>query len=504
MFALKLINITKRFPGVIANDHISLEIYPGEIFTILGENGAGKTTLMNIIFGIYTPDEGEIYVYGKKVFFKSPKDAYKYGIAMVSQTPKLIKSMSVLENIILGLKEAGIILPIKKIRKKVEEIIERYGLHINLDAKVWQLSASEQKRVEILKALIRGARILILDEPTTSLSPIEKRRLFEFMRRMKEEGNTILFITHKLSEALEVSDRIAVLRKGKLVGVVNKDEATPDMLTMMMFGKRIAGFNGKEETERKETVLIIKDLFVKNDMGEIALKGISLEVKAGEILGIAGVAGNGQKELIEVLMGIRRAEKGEILFRINGKVEEITNLKPKKRLSLGFGIIPEDRIKHGIAPDLSVAENLIIRYYDRRPFSNWILLNRDYIMEWAKRMIEKYKIATPSPEKPAKFLSGGNIQRIIIARELDSFRRFIIAAYPTFGLDVESTRFVRNKLLEQRNKGAAIILISEDLDEILELSDRIAVIYEGEIKGIFDAKEVDVEEIAKLMIGGAN
>lgn len=500
--AVRMIGITKRFPGVVANDNVDFELNVGEIHTLLGENGAGKTTLMNILCGFYSPDFGEIYVWGKRVDISSPRDAMKLGIFMIPQTPKLVLSMSVLENVIIGLKSVGIIFSKKKVEEKILDIAKKFNININPRAKIYSLSASERKRVEIIKALMRNAKVLVFDEPTATLSPVETKKLFDFMRRFKENNGSVIFITHKLHEALEISDRITVMRKGRVVGTIDKAHASEELLTKWMFGESIKKTTYHRKTrEDKMTILKVEDLYVKNDAGEQVVNGVSFEIRMGEIFGIAGVAGNGQKELVEAIMGLRKIKKGKILLRRNGREIDVT--KFGLRLTRDFiGFIPEDRITHGIAPSMSVAENLVLKDYKLPIFSGIIMLKMDKILEWARSIVKNYRIKTPNINTPVKYLSGGNIQKLIVARELSRDPQLIIAMYPTLGLDVKTTRIVRQKLVEARNRGAAIILISEDLDEILELSDRIAVIYRGSIIKIFEGNDINKQEIGRLMIGG--
>jgi len=498
-------NITKRFPGVLANDHINLEVKAGEVHALLGENGAGKTTLMNILYGLYQPDEGEIYIKGEKVKIKSPKDAIRLGIGMVHQHFMLVDVFSVVENIILGLKELSINIPIKEVSEKVRLYSRRYGLEIDPSAKIWQLSAGEKQKVEIIKALYRGADILILDEPTSVLAQSEIRPFFEMLRKMTAEGMSIILITHKLEEVMAVSNRVTVLRKGKVIGTVNTSETNEQALARMMVGREVI-FKIKKKTTRKgRVVLEVRNLRTFNDKGIEALRGISFKIHEGEIFGIAGVAGNGQKELVEVLTGLRKATAGKVY--ING--EDVTN-KPTRVILKKKNVahIPEDRIEMGIVPNMTISENLILKYYTDPPFSKGIygnklrfILNEREINNFSTSLIKEYNIQAPSIKTPAKFLSGGNIQRLILARELSSKPSIIIAAHPTYGLDVGATEFIRSMLLDEREKGVAILLVSEDLDEIMSLSDRIAVIFEGDFMGIIEAEKANLDDIGLMMAG---
>ncbi len=490
-------DITKSFPGVLANDHVNLEVRPGEIHALLGENGAGKTTLMNILYGLYRPDSGEIYVRGKKVQIRSPRDAIQLGIGMVHQHFKLVLPHTVAENVALGLKGTPFWAPAKVVAQRLRELSKRYGLHVDPERRIWELSAGEQQRVEILKALIRGAEVLILDEPTSVLTPQETAELFKVLRRMKEEGHGIIFISHKLGEVLEIADRITVMRRGKVVGTLPAAEADKTTLARMMVGRDVVFRLSKTVCNPKEAALLVEDLHVRSERGVWALKGVSFAVCRGEILGIAGVAGNGQRELVETLVGLRKAERGRIA--ILGK--EVNGRSARAISDLGVAHIPEERIRLGIVPGLPVEENLILKKHHRPPFCWRGFLRFSAIREFAKRAVGEYGILTPSLKTPAKLLSGGNIQRLILARELSGKPAVVIAAHPTYGLDVGATEQIRQILLRQRDEGAAVLLVSEDLEEIMELSDRIAVIFRGEIMGIVPAAEASLEEIGLMMAG---
>lgn len=495
--AVEMRNIVKRFPGVVANDHVTFAARVGEVHALLGENGAGKTTLMNILYGLYHPDEGEIYVHGRRVTIHSPRDAIHLGIGMVHQHFMLVHSHTVAENVALGLEEAPFVRPANTVRRRIEAIAARYQWHINPDAYIWQLSAGEQQRVEILKALLRGARILILDEPTSMLTPAEARQLFSVLRQMAEEGRTVIFISHKLEEVMEVSDRVTVLRRGRVVGTVNTRDTSPRALARMMVGREVLFRLEKKPVPRGEVVLRLENVSALNDLNVPALRGVSLDVHAGEIVGVAGVAGNGQRELVEVITGLRPVTEGHIF--LDGK--EITNRDPRRVARQGVAHVPEDRLHMGVVPNLSVAENLILKHYDRAPFVNGWLINRPAVERFAREKVEEYRIYTPSIYTPVKLLSGGNIQRLILAREFAFRPRLIVAAHPTSGLDVGAMEHVRQLLLKQREEGAAILLVSEDLDEILELSDRVAVMFGGRIMGVVDGDKADLEEIGAMMAG---
>jgi len=489
--------IVKRFPGVVANDHVDFEARAGEIHALLGENGAGKTTLMNILYGIYRPDEGEIYVKGKRASIRSPRDAIGLGIGMVHQHFMLVYPHTVAENIVLGLSSSSFFFPAREVRERIREFSKKYGLEVDPEARIWQLSAGEQQRVEIIKALYRGADILILDEPTTMLAPGEVGELFATLRRMAGEGRTIIFITHKLDEVMAISDRVTVLRRGRVVATRNTAETDKRELTRMMVGREVLFHLERKPARKGEVVLEVEGLHALNDKGLPALKGVSFAVCEGEILGIAGVAGNGQRELVEVITGLRRAVKG----RVSILGEDVTNRPPGEIAERGVAHIPEERIRMGLVPNMSVAENLILKNYRCPPCSSRLFLNLPFIGQHAEELISEYNIVTPSKETPAKLLSGGNIQRLILARELSEEPRLIVAAHPTYGLDVGATEHIRQLLLKQREEGAAVLLVSEDLEEIMQMSDRIAVMFEGNIVGIVDTKGAKVEEIGMMMAG---
>jgi simple sugar transport system ATP-binding protein len=487
--------IVKRFPGVLANDHVDFELRRGEVHALLGENGAGKTTLMNILYGLYKPDEGEIYIDGEKVEMRSPKDAIKRGIGMVHQHFKLVLTHTVTENIALGVDE--FFLNVKKIGKRIEHLSRQYGLAVDPAAKIWQLSASERQRVEILKMLFMGARILILDEPTSILTPLETEELFSTLRRMVEEGRSVVFITHKLDEAVKVSDRVTILRNGKVVAVTETPSINKEKLAMMMIGRKIPTKFPKLKAVGKRVVLGVDNLNVLNDKGLPALRGVSLQVREGEILAVVGVAGNGQRELAEALAGLRRVVTG----RVRVLEFDVTNKPPKEILEQGVAYIPEDRLGMAVSPSLSVRDNLTLRKYRYAPFSSGVFLNHRAMEEYTNKLIKEYNIMTPNTSTVTRLLSGGNIQRLVLARELSGRPKVIIAVNPTYGLDVAATEYVRNQLLKEREKGAAILLISEDLDEALTLSDRVAVMFRGEIVGVLDPKRARIEEISLMMVG---
>lgn len=498
--------ITKRFPGVLANDHVDFDLRACEIHALLGENGAGKTTLMNILYGLYRPDEGGIVVQGEPVAIRSPKDAIDLGIGMVHQHFTLIPAMSVAENIVLGLKsEREPLLDMGRTEKHIAELSKTYNLNVDPKVKIEQLSIGERQRVEILKALYRKAQILILDEPTSVLTPQEAEDFFKTLRSMVNEGLTIIFITHKLPEVMAISDRVTVLRHGKVVARADTKLTNPTDLSKMMVGREVGLDIEKQKPGEGNVAVEVKNLSAVGDKGLLALKGVSFSIHEGEILGVAGVSGNGQRELAEVLTGMRRASEGKVY--VFGK--DMTNFSPKKIIEQGVGDIPEDRLGTGVILGFSVAENLVLETRSKPPFSyRWFLpfarryfLDKNEIRKNAERLIQEYDIATPSVDAPCRNLSGGNLQRLILAKVLSRNPRLIVAAQPTSGLDVAATEFIHKKLIEQRERGVAILLISEDLNEILSLSDRVAVIYEGKIVGIIPASEAKIEDIGLMMTG---
>lgn len=490
-------NITKTFPGVIANDRVTLEVGAGEVHALLGENGAGKTTLMHILYGIYPLDAGEILIRGRPVRLRSPRHAIALGIGLVPQHFLLIRRHTVMENIALGLPTTRFLFPLRRVEQQIRTLAERYGLAVDPQARIWQLSAGEQQRVEILKALIRGADILILDEPTGVLTSREARTLFQILKQMKAQGHAIIFITHKLDEVMEIADRITVLRKGRVVAMLPKEQADPLALARLMVGREILLARPKSRRAPGDPVLKVANLWAQNDRGAPALRGVSFTVHHGEILGVAGVAGNGQRELSEVITGLRPPASG--LVHVLG--QEMTGASARKLFEVGVAYIPEDRMHMGIVPPMSVAENLVLRRYRYPPFACGPVVKRGAVAEFAQQAITAYGIATTSPDAQAKLLSGGNVQRLILARELSGQPRLIVAAHPTYGLDVGATEQIDDLLRQQQERGAAILLISEDLEEIFRLSDRIMVMCAGEVMDIVPAAEADQEQIGLMMAG---
>lgn len=495
--AVRMVGIVKRFPGVVANAGIDLEVYAGEIHALLGENGAGKSTLMNILAGLYRPDEGEIYIHGHLVDIRSPRDAIELGIGMVHQHFMLVETLTVAENVILGLKEPRLVLDMDRVEQEIEELSRRYGLQVDPTAYIWQLSVGEQQRVEILKALYRGANILIMDEPTAVLTPQEAHELGRTLRRMAEEGKAIIFITHKLDEVAEFSDRVTVLRQGRVVATLPTEQTTREELARLMVGREVLFRLEKEPVEPGAVVLELRDVHALNDKGLPALRGVSLQIRAGEIVGIAGVAGNGQRELAEVVTGLRPVSSGRIL--VHGR--DVTNCSPREVIQAGVSHIPGDRLGMGLVPNLPVSDNIILKDYRKAPLAQGPFLRKQAVIRFAQELIRRFRIDTPSPATPVRLLSGGNLQRCILAREITAGRGLLVAVHPTRGLDVGATEAVRRMLLEQRAQGAAILLISEDLEELLALSDRIVVLYEGQVMGTVSADEANIEAIGLMMAG---
>lgn len=491
--------ITKRFPGVVANDSVDLKLHKGEILALLGENGAGKSTLMNILYGLYQPDEGEIWIKGEKVNLHNPGDAIDRGVGMVHQHFQLVPVMTVAENVILGAEVTRLVGHIdrKKTIRSVRELSEQYGLAVDPVAKVQDLPVGIQQRVEIVKALYRHADILILDEPTAVLTPQESDELFRIMHELTDAGASIIFITHKLKEVLAVADRIAVLRGGKMVGTADPAESTEASLAELMVGRKVILRVEKDESEPGRPVLQVQDLHVKDDREQMAVDGLNLEVHAGEILGVAGVQGNGQRELVEALTGLRSIVSGRVL--VDGK--EATNLSPRRFTELEVAHIPEDREKHGLVMGYTVADNLVLNQYYQTPFSRGPVMNKDEIAENGVRLVKEFDVRTPSIETHASKLSGGNKQKVIVAREFSRPVKLLIANQPTRGIDVGSIEFIHNRIVEQRDNGVAVLLVSAELDEVLALADRVAVIFEGKIVETVPIEEATRERVGLLMAG---
>jgi len=498
---IELKNISKQFPGVLANDNISLDIEKGEIHAIVGENGAGKSTLMKILYGLYQPTFGEIYIKGEAVKIKTPLDAIKLGIGMVHQHFMLVPSFTVAENIVLGVepRKNMFFTNYNQAVKITEELSEEYGLRVDPHAKVESLSVGIQQRIEILKVLNKGADIIILDEPTAVLTPQETEELFKVIRSLVDKlGKTVIIITHKLQEVLALSDRVSVMRQGKMIGTLETKHANEQILAEMMVGREVLFEELKRKNIAKKEVLKVRDIKARDNRGLMALKGVSFNLHSGEILGIAGVEGNGQSELLEVLTGLRLAEEGSII--VNG-VEAI-NKEPLEIRELGISHIPEDRLSTGLSRQATLTENMILGFHRKEPYAiKGIHLNRKKIRERADRLIQEYDIRTPSQDIIADNLSGGNMQKMVIAREFSFDSQILIIAQPTRGVDIGAIEFIHKEIVDKRNEGAAILLISADLDEIFRLSDRIITLYEGEITGEFLSKEITKNEIGLYMTG---
>jgi simple sugar transport system ATP-binding protein len=498
---LELRGVTKRFPGVVANDAVDLTVEEGEIHALLGENGAGKTTLMNILYGLYRADEGAILIDGREIHFDSPGDAIAAGLGMVHQHFMLVPVFTVTENIMLGVETAGPLgfLDRREAARKVAEISRRYGLEVPPDALVEELPVGVQQRVEIVKALYREAEVLILDEPTAVLTPQETEDLFEVMRSLKEAGKSIIFITHKLKEVLAIADRITVLHRGRVVGTTTPGESSEQELAAMMVGRAVQLRVDKTPARPAEPVLQVEDLVVLDDRGHVAVDGVSLEVRAGEIVCVAGVQGNGQTELAEALTGLRHAASGTV--RILGR--DMTRAGPKAVLESGVGHVPEDRQRDGLIIDFSIADNLVLNTYDDPPFARWVVRDEEAVVRAAEERARAFDVRTTSVLQPAATLSGGNQQKVIVAREFSRDTKLIIASQPTRGLDVGSIEYIHERLVEKRDQGAGVLIVSVELDEVMALADRIAVMYRGRIVDVVPAETATREGIGLLMAGAA-
>jgi simple sugar transport system ATP-binding protein len=494
-------NIVKRFPGVLANDHVDFDLREGEIHALLGENGAGKSTLMNVLAGLYQQELGTIHINGEIKYFSSPRDAINNGIGMVHQHFMLVPSQTVTENILLGLDDPRFRLRLNEFDEKIADLGEKFGLKVDPRAKIWQLSVGEQQRVELLKMLYRGAQVLIMDEPTAVLAPTEIEVLFNTLRSMIAEGKSVIFISHKLQEVMAISDRVTVLRKGKVTASgVKTGGISRQELAKLMVGRDVLFHLEKKHQEPGKVVLQVEDVCAENDKGLQALNGVSFSIHAGEILGLAGVAGNGQGELAQVIAGLRHCTRGRILFGDTN----ITNRPASMAIQHGMAYIPEDRTHVGTAPNLSITDNLIMKNYRRPPISHGVVLDAKVATTFAEELREEYDIVVPSVQTPVRLLSGGNLQRVILARELSGQPPFMVAVQPTRGLDVGAIEGVHRLILKQRETGAAVLLISEELEELLSLSDRILVIYEGKIMGElkedFESQSM-IDKLGLLMTG---
>ncbi len=495
---MRMTGIVKRFPGVLANDHVEFYVKSGEILALLGENGAGKSTLVRQLYGLYRPDEGKILINGQEQRFNSPQAAINAGIGMIHQHFMLVPSLTVVENVALGLPSSrGTLLDLEVVEKRMMGLCKQYGLKVDPRAYVWQLAVGEQQRVEIVKALYRGAALLILDEPTAVLTPQEVDDLFKTLKQMAADGHALIFISHKLHEVLEICDRITVLRDGKVVGTRPAAGTTRAELAEMMVGRPVILQYNQPPVQAGETLLDIQDITVRGDRGGDAVRDLSLNVRAGEILALAGVSGNGQRELAEALAGLRPIQHGRVILA--GK--DVTHSSPAEHIAAGQSYIPEERMRDGAIKDFSVSDNLVLEDHGKSPYSRGIFLDFKAIADQSQKMVDKFNVKTPNLDTPLKNLSGGNIQKLILARELSRQPKVLIAAQPTRGVDIGASEYIHQRLLEQRQAGTATLLISEDLDEIRALSDRIAVMYEGRIVGIVAIKDASLQQLGLMMAG---
>ena len=496
---IEMRDVTKVFPGVIANDHINLAVYEGEVLGLLGENGAGKSVLMSILYGLYQPTEGQIFVRGEPVDITEPRVAIELGIGMVHQHFMLVPPFTVAEHIVLGSEPptGRGTLDMAKASEEIKALSEKYGLEVDPSAKVENISVGMAQRVEILKTMYRGAKVLILDEPTAVLTPQEIKGLFQIMRSLTETGVPVIFISHKLKELMEICDRVTVIRRGKMIGTIDIEDASPEILASMMVGRDVVLKVDKGPAEPEEVTLAVKDVQATDAEGMPVLNGVSFQVRAGEIVGVAGVAGNGQSELIEAITGLHKVKSGQI--RLEGK--DITNHPPKEIIARGISTIPEDRHHRGLVLDYSIADNGVLGTHDRPPYARWIVRRFDAIRSYADRFIHEFDVRTPSQDVLARNLSGGNQQKVIIAREMGRNPALLIAAQPTRGVDVGALEFIHKRVLEQRDAGKAVLLISNELDEVMGLSDRILVMFHGEIVGELDAATATEEELGLYMAG---
>lgn len=488
--------ITKRFPGLVANDRVNLTLRKGQIHALLGENGAGKSTLMSVLAGLYRPDSGELFFHGQPVAFKSPKDAIEHGIGMVHQHFKLVVPLTVAENVALGDKTTPFRLDLNRVASRIEELSSRYNLRVDPRAKIWQLSVGEQQRVEIIKMLYRGAEVLILDEPTAVLTPQEADDLFHTLRQMADAGCAVVLITHKLKEVMAGSDLITVLRNGRNAGTLPTAETTPEELASLMVGREIVSKTVIKRSSPGKEMLSLSGISALNDQGLAALTEVNFSLAAGEILGVAGVAGNGQRELAEIVTGLRSCSSGKIIL----KGKDYTNKGPADFIKAGVAHIPEDRLGMGLVPNLNAVDNVLLKSYKHQPGT---LINFRESKALTKKLVTDFQIKLASVDTPVKLMSGGNLQKLLLAREFENNPDLIVAVHPVRGLDISATEAVHNLLQGQKARGAGILLISEDLDELLELADRIAVIYEGRIMGILPASYEHLQTIGLMMAGNS-
>ncbi|GAA0078650.1 ABC transporter ATP-binding protein [Clostridium sp. CTA-5] len=498
-YVVEMLNIRKEFPGIVANDNITLRLKKGEIHALLGENGAGKSTLMSVLFGMYQPERGCIKVRGKEVEISNPNVANDLGIGMVHQHFKLVHNFTVTQNIILGCEpKKGLAVDIKSAAKRIDELSKKYSLNVDPYAKIEDITVGMQQRVEILKMLYRDAEVLILDEPTAVLTPQEIEELISIMQNLIKEGKSIILITHKLKEIKAVADRCTVIRRGKYIGTVDVKDTSQAEMAEMMVGRPVSFKVDKKEKEAGDVILKVEDLSVMNNKKVLGLKNFSIEVKSGEILGIAGVEGNGQSELVEAITGMRHVQSGKIYFKGN----DITNMSIRKRIDAGIAHIPEDRQKRGLVLDYTIEDNIVLEIYNREPFSKHGLLNKDAIHNYAEKIIEEFDVRSgEGGASLARTMSGGNQQKAIIGREIELDPDLLIAVQPTRGLDVGSIEYIHKRLVEQRDEGKAVLLISLELSEVLNLSDRIAIINSGELIGTVNASETNENEVGLMMAG---
>ncbi|HOK82903.1 MAG TPA: ABC transporter ATP-binding protein [Pseudothermotoga sp.] len=496
--AVEMIQIVKQFPGVLANDHVDLIVLKGEIHSVVGENGAGKTTLMNQLYGLLKPDSGEIRIFEQKVSFKGPRDAIAKGIGMVHQHFMLVNNLTVAENVVLGSETTrGIIFDLREAQKRVDQLSRSYGLQVDPTAKIEDLPVGMQQRVEIIKTLYRGAEILILDEPMAVLTPQETEELFSVLRKLKENGKTIIFISHKLNEVMEISDRITVMRQGKVTGVLNKSETDVREIARLMVGREVVFTVQKLPAKSSDVVLRVENLWVKDYRKLDMVKGISFEIRKGEIYGIAGVAGNGQSELVEALTGLRKPEKGRVILC----GEDVTGKSVRELREKGMAHIPEDRHKYGLILQYPAYYNMILGRHYVQPFVKGDFLDHRKIQEFTKTIFSQFDVRPNNIKMLGMNFSGGNQQKLVVAREMSAQPKLLVVSQPTRGLDVGATEFIHKALIQLRDTGVAILLVSMELDEIMSLSDRLAVMYSGQIMGEVDPKEVTVEEIGLMMAG---
>lgn len=500
-YVVEMKGIVKNFGQVQAVKHGEFTLRQGEIHSLIGENGAGKSTMMKLLYGMYPIDDGEIEVKGERMGTITPKTAIEHGIGMVHQEFMLVNELTVLENIILGFEpKKGLTIDFDKARREVEEYINRYNMEVQLDKKVSQISVGEAQRVEIIKTLMRGAEIIILDEPTAVLTPQETRRLFEILNNLRQGGKSLVFISHKLNEVMEISDRITVMRQGTYMGTVNKDETSPLDLTKRMIGREVFLNIDKDYSKAGETILEVKDVWIPSQKETSKIRGMSLTVKEGEIVGVAGIDGNGQSELVEAITGLRRVERGSIL--LNG--QEIANLSPKKVRAAGLAHIPEDRNSRGLNRAMTIRENLVAVRLDQPPFTKGMLLNEGAQNSYAQEMVEQFDIRPTDYQLPTSSLSGGNAQKVVVAREVSMNKKLLVASQPTRGVDVGAIELIRNTLEKAKKQGAGVLLVSAELEEIISLSDRIIVIHEGRITGEMMASEANENNLGLLMMGGSD